>query len=186
MESWPEKKKKHTRPTSVDNEFWALRCPGRHGWHAGENHWRRCPWGWRKTIGLSLLPGRKALTIKKNLYLRKNTQKSGFVVLSGVIFRLIFPLKIFNYQFFFPCHSSWILLPPPFFWLIKLSSCLLLQLLPNSCYCWVLKQRKTLVTKICCILKYKTNKIEPNWPGWGVNYLNLQNQGLRFWIILSG
>lgn len=73
-----------------------------------------------------------------------------------------------------------------FFWLIKLSSCLLLQLLPNSCCCWVVKQRKTLVTKICCILKYKTNKIEPNWPGWGVNYLNLQNQGLRFWIIVSG
>lgn len=72
--------------------------------------------------------------------------------------------------------------------LTKLSSCLVLQLLPNSCYCWVVKQRETtLVTKICYILKYKINKREPNWPvvfiaGWGFKYLNLQNQLLWFWI----
>lgn len=136
--------------------------------------------------GCHCFPEERLSQLKRIYICAKTLKKVALLFCLELFLGWSFRWKYLITSFFFPCHSSWILLPPPFFWLIKLSSCLLLQLLPNSCYCWVLKQRKTLVTKICCILKYKTNKIEPNWPGWGVNYLNLQNQGLRFWIILSG
>lgn len=89
-------------------------------------------------------PKGKLLQWKKNLYLHKNTPEPALLAVSfEVIFRLIFQSKIFNYCFssFFFLFSPWFMnfLATSFSWLIKLSSCLLLQLLPNSSYCWVVK-----------------------------------------------
>jgi hypothetical protein len=67
-----------------------------------------------------------------------------------VIFGLIFQSKIFNYWIIFSPFSLWFMnfAVTSFFELIALSTCLLLELLPNSCYCWVAKQRSFKITPV--------------------------------------